>query len=214
MKRLICLLSSFVLLFSLTTPVHAVESNSDTSCNSEPDGTFIPMSSDRYSELVYLLEHGTEEDKQFAVDYIFDYNNSGSTYSWNTEHTQVMDDGSYLDQGFVTFLNYSLGMYIRTVVPASRRGTSFTGYTWVSYGEGVSLPGSGSYEYEGIVEVSLLSNTELYIGVAGNYTIAYEEATSLGISIEDLELSHSTSTTTYYRYYDSGSHVEHTPVKS
>lgn len=125
MKRIISLFVVAILVCSsfIPLPVTADQAESITS--------FVAMSPDQYEELVYLLTNGSDEDKQFAVDYIYDYyNGNTSAYSWDQNYSVALPDGTSELYGFVTYNDYFGHMSIRTVVPATMRGTPQYGYTW------------------------------------------------------------------------------------
>lgn len=210
MKKLICLFISAVLICSSAIPFFATATQAEDSPN------FVAMTKEQYDELIDLLKYGTAEEKQFAVDYIYNFGNSDSTsYSWTQNYAVTLPDGTSELHGFVKFDSYFGLMSIRTVVPAVMRGESHYGYTWYSVDSdaATSLPRSGNYEYEGRVTTNIVSARELYIAVFGNYTVSEENALSMGFSLEVFESSYTVGTTVYYRYYDEDTHIEYSPVR-
>lgn len=215
MKKLLSLCLAFLLIFvsaSFCTPVSAASSDTDAQIES----TFVVTTPEKYEELVSILRNGSAEAKAEVIDYIFSIsNNDVATCSWNDEYTIDVGDGTHRRYGFVSYTDSTLGMSIRTVVPAVLRGSSQYGYTWESVdasGAG-SYAGSGSYTYEGNVSASIATTQQLYIFTNGTYTISKESAVSLGINLELLDYSHTTGSTMYYRYLATGHHVEYSPVK-
>lgn len=209
MKRILSIFVSAILICSCLSPV------SVAATETEPTTAFVPMSHEQYDELVHLLGFGTEEEKQFAVDYILDANSGNSTtYSWSPNYTESMSDGTNRIFGFVTYRDWFQGMGILVVVPATLRGTPQYGYTWytVDTDNAYTSPASGSYTYSGTVTATISTTTKLYIATSGTYEIAEDVAVSMGIDLEVLNYSHSVGSTYYYRYFKTSSHIEYSPV--
>ena len=213
MKKLMSICLALVMVLTVF-PMYAFAAENDDSEQVQTNWNYIAVSADEYDQLVFLLEHGTQEDREFAFDYIFNYaNRSSNSFSWSPHYTQDMGDGTYLTNGFVYFYTYYQSMYVQTLAPASRRGSAQYGYSWTEVGSGYSLAGSGMYTYDGFVTTKLLNSQELYIAIAGNFEIAQENALSMGLTLDIFESSYSTSTTTYYRQYIEDYHVEQAPVR-
>lgn len=216
MKKLLSLFLTAFLILSALIPFSVTAAQNDPSFSSQPEASFIATTPEQYDELVSMLSNGSAEDKQFAVDYIFDlYNGNISTYAWDFQYSVKMDDGTNRNYGFVAYSDSFAGLSIRTVVPAVLRGTPQYGYTWESYDSSAatSLAGSGAFTYEGSVTVSIVTTQQLYIATAGNYTISKTNAISLGVDLQLFEYSHTVGSTMYYRHYKTGSHIEYSPVR-
>ena len=216
LRKLQCLILATLIFLSPFTSFSVSASANVLSLPDQTGTSFLPMTPEQYDALIDMLHHGSDDEKRFAVDYIFDrLEGDFTSYAWNQGYSISIGAGTYELYGFVSYISYYAGMYIRTVVPATLRGSNQYGYTWytVDTDAATSLPGSGSYEYEGTVTVSIVTPQQLYIATAGNYTISLEEAESIGVDLEVCEYSYSVGTTTYYRFYDTSSQVEYSSIK-
>lgn len=208
-KRFALLVICLILcVTSIPTYVLATETSTTSVENS-----FVPMPKEEYEYYVNILKIGTNEEKNSVVNAIYEYANSNmSTYAWSSQYSQNMGDGTYLIQGFVTCSHSKNGMVVRTTVPASMRGSGSAGYTWTGFDSGYSAAANGNYTYSGNVTVSILTPTQLYIGVYGTFEIAKSVAISMGINLDALNYSYSVGSTDYYRTDFQGSHLEVSPV--